>query len=154
MSCHCSDCADYVCSRCKLGNETLQTLTNYFESIFLACLSNGLIQRKCNKQFHSVAKRKLCHELKERYREKLKRLSESQERATTAIRGITSTIAGLLAMVGLLALATVAASKLVSLATRTLAVIARPLPRRVSSTSRAICMLSTASIPTTSAIRT
>jgi hypothetical protein len=43
MSFHHSDCAEYVCSRRKLSNEMLQTLAKYFESIFLARLSNGLI---------------------------------------------------------------------------------------------------------------
>jgi hypothetical protein len=46
MSFHHSDCAEYVHSRRKLRVEMLQTLAKYFKSIFLACLSNGLIQRK------------------------------------------------------------------------------------------------------------
>ncbi len=79
MSFHCSDCTEYIRSGRKLSNEMLQTLSKYFESIFLAWISNGLIQRKYDKQLCSAAKRKLCHELDERYREKLKRLLESQE---------------------------------------------------------------------------
>ncbi len=63
----------------KLSNKTLQTLAKYFESIFLALISNGSIQRKYDKQLCSPAKHELCHKLKECYREKLKRLSESQE---------------------------------------------------------------------------
>ncbi len=78
MSFHCLDCAEYVCSGRKLSNETLQTLAEYFESIFLARISDDLIQRKYNKQLCLVAKCKLCHELEECYKEKLKRLSESQ----------------------------------------------------------------------------
>ncbi len=77
MSFHCLDRMEYAPSGCKLNNEMLQTLTKYFESIFLARLSNGLIQRKYNKQLCSAAKCKLCHKLEEHYREKLKRLSES-----------------------------------------------------------------------------
>jgi hypothetical protein len=46
MSFHCSDCAECVRSGRKLGDETLQALVEYFESIFLAPFSNGLIQRK------------------------------------------------------------------------------------------------------------
>jgi hypothetical protein len=57
----------------------LQTLAESFESIFLARISNGSIQRKYNKQLCSAAKHKLRHELKDCYREKLKRLLESQE---------------------------------------------------------------------------
>jgi hypothetical protein len=77
MSFHCSDCAEYFRSRCKLSNEMLQTLVEYFESIHLAWMSDGLIQRKYNEQLCLAAKRKLCHELKDCYREKLKRLLES-----------------------------------------------------------------------------
>jgi hypothetical protein len=70
---------EYVRSSRKLSNKMLQTLAKYFESIFLACLSNGSIQKKYNEQLCFAAKRKLCHELKEQCREKLKRLLKSQE---------------------------------------------------------------------------
>jgi hypothetical protein len=46
MSFHCSDHAEYVRSGRKLSNEMLQTLAKYFESIFLARISYGSIQRK------------------------------------------------------------------------------------------------------------
>jgi hypothetical protein len=62
-------------------------------------------------------------------------------------------IAGLLVMAELLAMAIVAALKLVAPTTWTLAVIARPLLRMASSTSHAICMALTASISTMSAVR-
>ncbi len=77
MSFDCSDCAEYVCSGSKLSNETLQTLAKYFESIFLARISNGSIQRKYDKQLCLAAKRELCHELEESYRDEFKRLLES-----------------------------------------------------------------------------
>ncbi len=80
MSFHFLDHTEYVRSGRKLCNETLQTLAEYFESIFLAWISNGSIQRKYNEQLCSAAKHELCHKLKEHYREKLKRLWESQER--------------------------------------------------------------------------
>jgi hypothetical protein len=80
MSFHCTDRAEYVRSGCKLSNKTLQTLAEYFESIFLACLSNGMLQKKRHNQVCFAAKSELCHELKERYREKLKKLLESRER--------------------------------------------------------------------------
>jgi hypothetical protein len=79
MSFHCSDHAEYVRSWRKLSDETLHTLAEYFESIFLAQLSDGLIQRKHDEQLCAAAKHELCHELGECYRTKLKRLSESQE---------------------------------------------------------------------------
>jgi hypothetical protein len=77
MSFHCLDCAEYVCSGRKLSDEMLQTLAEYFESIFLAHLSNGSIQRKYNEQLCFSAKRELCHKLEECYRKKLKRFLES-----------------------------------------------------------------------------
>jgi hypothetical protein len=75
MSFRCSDRG----SGHKLSNETLQTLAKYFESICLARISDGSIQRKYDEQLCSAAKRKLHHELEECYREKLKRFSESRE---------------------------------------------------------------------------
>jgi hypothetical protein len=56
MSFHCSDCTEYIRSGRKLSNEMLQTLTEYFESIFLARISGGLIQRKYDKQLCLAAK--------------------------------------------------------------------------------------------------
>ncbi len=82
------------------------------------------------------------------------RCSWKAMRATTAVHGIANGIAGLLATASLIVMAIVAALKLVVPATRTLAVIARPLQRTVSSKSRAICMALTASILMTSAVRT
>ncbi len=79
MSFLCSDHAEYVRSGRKLSDEMLQPLSKYFKSIFLARISNGSIQRKLDEQLCLAAKCKLHHELKERYREKLKRLSESRE---------------------------------------------------------------------------
>jgi hypothetical protein len=79
MSFHCSNHVEYIRSGRKLSNETIQTLAKYFESIFLGRLSNGSIQRKHDEQLCAAAKRELRHELEERYRIKLKRLSESQE---------------------------------------------------------------------------
>ncbi len=73
------DHLEYVPSGRKLSKKMLQTLGKYFKSIFLPSLSNGSIQRKYNKQLCSAAKCKLHHELQEHYREKLKRLLESQE---------------------------------------------------------------------------
>jgi hypothetical protein len=79
MSFYCLDQAEYVCSGCKLSNKMLQTLAEYFKSIIFTCISNGSIQRKYNKLFYSAAKHKLCHELEEHCREKLKMLLESHE---------------------------------------------------------------------------
>jgi hypothetical protein len=83
MSFHCLDRTEYVRRGRKLSDEMLQTLAKYFESIFLAQISNDLIQKKHDKQLCSAAKRKLRHELEEPYREKLKRLLESQEHCSS-----------------------------------------------------------------------
>ncbi len=152
MSFHCLDHVEYICSGRKLSNMMLQTLAKYFESIFLAHISNGLIRRKYNEQLCSAAKRKLHHNLKEHYREKLKRLSESREHHYSCTwhckRDSRSTCGGRSTRNAI-----IATLKLIAPATRTLAEIKRALPRTVSSTSCAICMASTASIPTTSAVR-
>jgi hypothetical protein len=63
MSFHCSDRAEYVRSGPKLNDETLQTLAEYFESIFLAQFGDGSIQRKHDNQLRAAAKRELCREL-------------------------------------------------------------------------------------------
>jgi hypothetical protein len=43
MSFHGSDCVEYVRIGHNLSGKTLQTLAKYFESIFLARISDGLI---------------------------------------------------------------------------------------------------------------
>ncbi len=86
--------------------------------------------------------------------ERSSRGSRRAKSITLAAGGMTSKVAGLLATTGLLAMAIVAALKLVAPATRALAGITRPPLRTVSLTGRAICMAPTASIPMTSAART
>jgi hypothetical protein len=85
----------------------------------------------------------------------LKNATEQNSRGCRRAKSITQAV-GIKASVGadLLHTAIVAASMLVAPVTRTLARIARPPLRTVSSTSHAICMASTASIPTTSTART
>ncbi len=80
---HRSDRAEYVRSGRKLNDETLQTLAEYFESIFLAQFGNGLIQLK-HDQLSAAAKRELCRELEERYRHKLKKLAASRDRYSSS----------------------------------------------------------------------
>jgi hypothetical protein len=79
MSFHCSDHAEYVRSGRKLNDETLQTLVEYFESIFLAQFGDGSIQQKHDDQLRTAAKRKLCRKLEEHYRHKLKKLVASRD---------------------------------------------------------------------------
>ncbi len=50
MSFHCSDCSEYIRSGQKLMDKTLDSLTEYFEDIFKAKLSDGLLQLKREEQ--------------------------------------------------------------------------------------------------------
>jgi hypothetical protein len=84
MSFHRSDRAEYVRSGRKLNDETLQTLAEYFKSIFLAQFGNGLIQRKHDDQLRATTKRELCRELEEHYRHKLKKLAASRDRYSSS----------------------------------------------------------------------
>ncbi len=129
---HWQDAADYS-----------QVLWEYFSC---SRLSNGTLKKKCKDQLCFAAKHKLCHELKECYKEKLKKLSESQEhqyscswccepnsRSTHVSR---STCDG-----------DCHCFEACCPTTRTLVATARPLPRTASSTSHAIYMVLTGSIP-------
>jgi hypothetical protein len=153
MSFHCLDQAEYVRSGCKLSNKMLQTLVEYFESIFLARNSNGLIQRKYDEQLCSAAKRKLRHELEERYREKLKRLLESREshysQAWCRKRNSRSTCDGRPTHYG-----DCRRFKAHHSGYKDTCGDCKAPSEDLSSTSRAICMVLTASILTTSADRT
>jgi hypothetical protein len=153
MSFHCSDRAEYVRSRRKLNNETLQTLAEYFESIFLAQFGSGLIQWKHDNQLHAATKRELCRELEECYRHKLKKLAASRDHySSSEYQGKRVSKPIFLAFVVAPKLATPATGTPIRIAR--IARIARLPPRMVSSRSRAIYMAVTASIPTTSAGRT
>ena len=46
MSFHKSDCSEYVQSGCRLVDETLTTLVQYFESIHTAQVTDGMLQRR------------------------------------------------------------------------------------------------------------
>ncbi len=43
---HRTDRAEYVCSGCKLREETLKSLAEYFKSIYNSRLSEGLVPRR------------------------------------------------------------------------------------------------------------
>ncbi len=78
MSFHCSDCSEYVRSGHKLIDNTLDLLAKYFEAIFNAKLGNGLLQKKREEQIKQSAQNKLQHELKERYRKKVRAYANSR----------------------------------------------------------------------------
>jgi hypothetical protein len=63
---HKSNWAEYIHSGRKLCKETLQTLAEYFETIYDARLSNGTFQRHPLNKVWAEAKREMHHELEER----------------------------------------------------------------------------------------
>jgi hypothetical protein len=59
MTFHKSDRAEYVQSRCKLSDEMLQTVAEYFQSIQETCENNGSLMHHQIKKIWVEAKRKL-----------------------------------------------------------------------------------------------
>ncbi len=45
MTYHCADCTEYVKSGKKMSDETVKTLTAYFQSLFAQCKNNGMLER-------------------------------------------------------------------------------------------------------------
>ena len=78
MTFHRSDRAEYVRSGRKLCEETLKLLAEYFESIYNSCLSKGLVPRRQLDKIQANAKRKMRHELRERYDRKLHHFLEQR----------------------------------------------------------------------------
>jgi hypothetical protein len=130
----------------------MTTLTKYLESIFLACLSHGTLQKKRNDKLCFAAKHSFATNSKSTTG-KSSRSSRTAKSAIIVIVGIKIRIAGLLKTAGILMMAIASASKLVAPTTRTLGATARPLLITASSRSNAIYMVPTASIPTLSAVR-
>ncbi len=65
-----SNRVEYKQSGCKLSNEMLQTIPEYFLSIHETHENNGSLMRHQIKKIHEEAKRKLCCKLEERYARK------------------------------------------------------------------------------------
>ncbi len=78
MTFHRTDRAEYICSGRKLCKETLKSLTEYFESIYYSRLSEGLVPRCQLDKIRADAKRKMRHELWERYDCKLRHFLEQR----------------------------------------------------------------------------
>ncbi len=62
---HKSDPTEYVQSRHKLINETLQTIAEYFQSKNKTCENDGSLMCHKNEKIRAEAKRELCCELDE-----------------------------------------------------------------------------------------
>ena len=60
MSFHKSDCLEYLHSRRRLGDETLLSLVEYFESMYCVCLGNGSLQKKREDQIRQLAHCEYC----------------------------------------------------------------------------------------------
>jgi hypothetical protein len=78
MTFHKSDCAEYVQSRHKLSNETLQTAAEYFQSIHKTCESNGSLTHHQIKKFWVEAKWELRRKVEEQYARKNSLLSNQR----------------------------------------------------------------------------
>jgi hypothetical protein len=79
MTFHKSDRAEYVRSRCKLDNETLQTIAEYFQSIHETHENNGNLTHHQVEKIWAEAKCKLRCKLEEQLGRK-KRLLSNQRR--------------------------------------------------------------------------
>jgi hypothetical protein len=80
MSFHKSDRAEFVRSGNKLNSETLQTLTEYFQSIHDVKLSNGSLQQKREDQIRQSTRREMRGELEKRYHDKMSRYTHSRDK--------------------------------------------------------------------------
>ena len=67
MTFHKVNRAEYVHSGCKLCKETLQSLAEYFKTIYDAQLNDGSYQHHQLDKVQANAKRKMCKELEEHY---------------------------------------------------------------------------------------
>jgi hypothetical protein len=80
MSFYRSDRAEYLHSRCKLCDETLATLAEYFESGFDVRVADSMLRKLRDEQVRVKARNEYRHKLQARYHDKLKRLANSQRR--------------------------------------------------------------------------
>jgi hypothetical protein len=78
MTFHRTDRAEYVRSGCKLREEMLKLLAEYFESIYYFRLSKGLVPRRQLDKIQANAKHEMRHELRERYDCKLRHFLEQR----------------------------------------------------------------------------
>jgi hypothetical protein len=78
MAFHKTDRAEYVRSGRKLHGETLQTLAKYFESIYDTRMNDGHYRRMQVEKVRFDAKRKMRHELEQRYARKLKHFTSER----------------------------------------------------------------------------
>ncbi len=76
MTFHKSDCVEYVQSGCKLSDETLQTIAEYFQSIHKTHENNGSLMQHQIKKIWAEAKCKLHCKLEEQYAHKKPLLSD------------------------------------------------------------------------------
>jgi hypothetical protein len=76
MSFHKEDRAKYVKSGQHLSNEMLESVAEYFEKIFNLQVADGFLAKKRERQIKQRVRRKMRHELRNRYNEKVCRVME------------------------------------------------------------------------------
>jgi len=84
MSYHKSDRAEFVRSGNKLSGETLQTLTEYFQSIHEIRMTDGSLQRKRDDQIRQSTRREMRGELEKRFHDKMNRYTHSRDKRQNA----------------------------------------------------------------------
>jgi len=80
MTFHHSDRAEYLRSGCKLCDEMLTSLAEYFESGFDARVADGSLRKLRDEQVRVQARNEYRHELQARYHDKLKRLTNNNRK--------------------------------------------------------------------------
>jgi hypothetical protein len=76
MSFHAKDQAKYVKSGLRLSNETLESVTEYFENIFNLQVADGSLANKRERQIEQRMRRKMRHKLWKRFNKKGHRATE------------------------------------------------------------------------------
>jgi hypothetical protein len=78
MSFHKEDRAKYVKSSRRLSNETLKTVTEYFENIFNLQVAGGSLAKKRKHQIEQRLRCKINHKLHKQFHEKVRRVTEQR----------------------------------------------------------------------------
>ncbi len=76
MSFHKEDMVKYVESGQRLSDETLESVAEYFENIFNSQVADGSLAKKRERPIEQRVRRKMHHELRKRFDEKVRHVTE------------------------------------------------------------------------------
>ena len=68
MTYHKADCNKFVMSRKKLSNETIKSLTEYFQALFAQKKSNGMLEKQEMDHLCSHARKPVAEDLRHKIR--------------------------------------------------------------------------------------